>query len=133
MSITEDWYTSHFDHLSPALAAELHPTLGAMRSRCPVAHSDQYGGFWVATRYEDVLGVAQDWRTWTSTQGVSVPGTKMVVPAIPEHLDPPLHREFKRLINAYLTPAAVAPLEARTRLLVTRLLDEFIEQGECDL
>jgi cytochrome P450 len=132
MSITEDWYTSHFDHLSPALAAELHPTLAAMRSRCPVAHSDQYGGFWVATRYEDVLGVAQDWRTWTSTHGVSVPGTKMVVPAIPEHLDPPLHRTFKRLINAYLTPAAVAPLEGPTRLLVTRFLNEFIERGECD-
>jgi cytochrome P450 len=132
LAITEEWYTSHFDHLSPALAAHLHPTLAAMRSRCPVTHSDQYGGFWVATRYQDVLGVAQDWRTWTSTQGVSVPGTKMVVPAIPEHLDPPLHREFKRLINAYLTPAAVAPLEGPTRGLVTRLVDAFIERGECD-
>jgi cytochrome P450 len=131
-SITEDWYTFHFDHLSPALAAELHPTLAAMRRGCPVAHSDQYGGFWVATRYEDVLRVAQDWRTWTSTQGVSVPGTKMVVPAIPEHLDPPLHRTFKRLINAHLTPAAVAPLEGPARALVTRMLDDFIERGECD-
>jgi cytochrome P450 len=130
--IDDEWCHHHFDHLSPALAADLHPTLARMRSGCPVAHSDQYGGFWVATRYEDVWKVAQDWKTWSSTQGVSVPGTKMVVPAIPEHLDPPLQRTFKRLINTYLSPAVVAPYEAPTRALVTRLIDSFVEAGECD-
>lgn len=130
--ISEDWYTHHFDHLSPALSAELHPTLARMRAECPVAHSDQYGGYWICTRYEDVLRIAQDWRTFSSAHGVSVPGTKMVVPAIPEHLDPPLHRTFKRLINAYLTPTVVAGYEEPTRQLVTRLIDDFIEAGECD-
>jgi cytochrome P450 len=131
-AITDDWWQHHFDHLSSALSADLHPTLAQMRTRCPVAHSDQYGGFWVATQYEDVLGVAQDWRTWSSAQGVSVPGTKMVVPAIPEHLDPPLQRTFKRLINAHLSPAVVARYEQPTRQLVTRLIDRFISAGECD-
>jgi cytochrome P450 len=45
---------------------ELHPTLARARSRCPVARSDAYGGFWVVTRYEDVLRIAQDWRTFSS-------------------------------------------------------------------
>ena len=77
---------------------------------------------------EDVLRVAQDWQTFSSAQGVSVPGNgKMVVPAIPEHLDPPLHRTYKRLINAHFTPAVVARYEAPTRDLVTRLIDEFVE------
>ena len=48
--------------------------------------------------------------TFSSAHGVSVPETKMVVKAIPEHLDPPLHREYKRLINAYFTPAVVGRL-----------------------
>lgn len=130
--ITDEWMASHFDHLSPALAADLHPTLTRMREKCPVAHSDQHGGYWIFSRYEDVLSIAQDWRTFSSAQGVSVPGTKMVVPAIPEHLDPPLHRDFKRLMNAYLTPAVVAGYEKPTRDLVTRLIDGFIERGECD-
>jgi cytochrome P450 len=131
-AVTDDWCESHFDHLSPALSAKLHPTLAHMRAQCPVAHSDQYGGFWVATRYEDVWRIAQDWKTWSSAHGVSVPGTKMVVPAIPEHLDPPLQRTFKRLINAHLTPSAVARYEKPTRQLVTRLIDGFISSGQCD-
>ncbi len=130
--ITDEWCAHHFDHQSPDLARELHETLASMRANLPVVHSDQHGGFWVATRYEDVLGVAQDWETFSSAHGVSVPETKMVVPAIPEHLDPPLQRTFKRLINAYFTPTVVARFEERTRELVTRLIDGFIEAGRCD-
>jgi cytochrome P450 len=130
--ISDDWCAHHFDHLSPEFSRELHETLAHMRAHCPVAHSEEHGGFWVVTSYEDVLRVAQDWRTFSSAQGVSVPQSTMVVTAIPEHLDPPLHTTYKRLINAYFTQAAVAPYEQPTRDLVTRLIDGFIEAGECD-
>jgi cytochrome P450 len=131
-SITDGWCVERFDYLSPELARELHPTLARMRELCPVARSSEYGGHWIVTKYEDVLRVAQDWETFSSELGVSVPATQMTVQAIPEHIDPPLHRVYKRLINAYFTPAAVAPYEEPTRALVTRLIDEFIEAGTCD-
>jgi cytochrome P450 len=54
----------------------------------------------------------------------------MIIP--PVTVDPPLQRTFKRLINRYFTPGAVAPWEPATRALVTRLIDGFIERGECD-
>jgi cytochrome P450 len=130
--LSAEWYAHRFDHTSPELAQNLHETLATMRAEHPVAWSEEHGGFWVVTRYEDVLRVAQDWRTFSSAQGVSVPGTKMVVRAIPEHLDPPLHREFKRLINAWFTPAVVSGYEEPTRALVTRLIDGFVEAGTCD-
>jgi cytochrome P450 len=130
--ISDAWCEDHFDYLSADFARELHPTLARMRDRCPVAHSDQYEGYWIATKYEDVLRVAQDWETFSSELGVSIPATNMTVHAIPEHVDPPLHRVYKRLINAYFTPAAVAPYEEPTRDLVTRLIDGFIEEGRCD-
>jgi len=79
-----------------------------------------------------VLRVAQDWETFSSELGVSVPATQMTVQAIPEHVDPPLHRAYKRLINAYFTPAAVAPYEEPTRAIVTDLIDGFVEAGRCD-
>ena len=133
MAISDDWCAHRFDHLSPELALDLHETLARMREDHPVTWSEEHGGFWVVTRYEDVLRVAQDWQAFSSAQGVSVPETgKMVVPAIPEHLDPPLHRTYKRLINAHFTPAVVATYEAPTRDLVTRLIDEFVEAGSCD-
>jgi cytochrome P450 len=103
-----------------------------MRAEHPVARSDQHGGFWVVSRYEDVLQVAQDWRTFSSAHGVSVPHTESKVPAIPEHVDPPLHRAYRRIINPYFTPQVVARLEPSVRALVTRLIDEFIDTGECD-
>lgn len=132
-TITAEWCARGFDHLSPHLAAELHDTLAYMREHHPVARSERHGGFWVATRYEDVLRIAQDWRTFSSARGVSIPETKMVVRAIPEHVDPPLHREYKRLINAWFTPAVVARYEEPTRALVTRLVDGFAGVGRAEL
>jgi cytochrome P450 len=131
-AINDRWCQHHFDHLSPELAADLPRTLAQMRSLCPVARSDQYGGFWVVTDYEDVLTVAQDWETFSSAQGLTVPISPIAVRNLPVEIDPPLHRVFKRLINAYFTPAAVAPWEDRTRSLVTRLIDAFVERGRCD-
>jgi cytochrome P450 len=121
-----------FDHLSPQLAASLHETLAEMRAHQPVAWSDEHGGFWVVTRYEDVLRVAQDWRTFSSAHGVGVPAPTTPVNAIPEVMDPPRHREFKRLINAWFTPAVVSGYEDGTRALVTRLIDAFVAAGRCE-
>ena len=131
-ALSDDWLEHHFDYLAPEFARDLHTTLAKMRTGCPVAHSDQRGGYWAVTRYEDVLHTAQDWETFSSELGVGIPGTNMVSKAIPEHIDPPLHREYKRLINGYFTPNAVAPLEQPTRALLSRLVDDVIEGGECD-
>jgi cytochrome P450 len=131
--ITDEWITHHFDHLSPVFARDLHPTLARARVRCPVARSDAYeGGFWVLTRYEDVLRVAQDWRTFSSELGITVPAPPTTTKILPVTVDPPLQREFKRLVNAHFTPAKVAPWEEPTRRLVNQLIDGFIERGECD-
>jgi cytochrome P450 len=130
--LSDAWCAGQFDHVSPELAQHLHDTLAQMRTNHPVAYSEEHGGFWIVSRYEDVLRVAQDWRTFSSAHGVSVPGNDNVVKAIPEHLDPPLHREYKRLINAWFTPAVVAPYEQPTRALITRLIDGFVDAGRCD-
>jgi cytochrome P450 len=131
-AMPEEWYRDHFDYLSPDLAPGLHPTLARMREGCPVAHSDEYGGYWVVTKYEDVLAVAQNWEAFSSAHVLSVSSTKGVVRNLPVEADPPEQRVFKRLINPYFTPAAVAKWEEPTRALVTHLIDQFIEQGSCD-
>ena len=136
--IDDDWVEHHFDYLSPALARDLHPTLARARARCPVARSDQYGGYWITTDYEHVLQVAQDWQTFSSELGISVPapsaeaGDASPMKIYPVTIDPPLQRTFKRLINMYFTSAAVSEWEQPTRELVRRLVDGFIASGECD-
>lgn len=122
-----------FDYLSPEVSRHFHQTLADLRRRCPVLHSSRYGGHWVVTRYEDVVRVAQDWETFSSQLGVAIRPTQMTTPAIPEHIDPPLHRIYKRLVNPYFTPAAVAPYEEPTRRLFDELLDAVAGAGRCEL
>ncbi|MBL7488238.1 cytochrome P450 [Frankia sp. AgB1.9] len=130
-TIDDAWVEHHFDHQSTELANDFHPTLARTRSRCPVTHSDQYGGFWVATGYEEVLGVAQDWETFSSAQGITIAQTEKHT-ILPVTIDPPLQREFRRVINPYFRPVVVAEWEKVTRDLVNRLIDDFIERGECE-
>jgi cytochrome P450 len=50
---------SDFDPMDPAFTEDPHRLLHEMRSKCPVAHSDQWGGFWALTRRRDVVEAAK--------------------------------------------------------------------------
>jgi cytochrome P450 len=132
VSMPDDWCSRHFDHLSPDLAATMPATMARMRDLCPVARSEEHGGFWVVTRYEDVLSVAQNWEVYSSAHGLGISNSPTVVRNLPVQADPPEQRIYKRLINPFFTPAAVAPWERPTRDLVTRLIDDFVEDGACE-
>jgi cytochrome P450 len=130
--LPDDWWQHHFDPHSPELAPCLYETLAPMREGCPVAHSDLYDGFWVVTRYEDVVKVAQDWQTFSSAHGLTVPRAPVAVRNLPVEVDPPIQRIYKRLITPYFTPVAVTAYEQATRELANRLIDNFVEAGSCE-
>ncbi|GAA0949755.1 cytochrome P450 [Actinocorallia libanotica] len=131
-SMPDEWCMRHFDHLSPDLADTMPQTMARVRELCPVARSEEHGGFWVVSRYEDALTVAQDWEAFSSAHGLGISGAPTVVRNLPVQADPPEQRIFKRLINPFFTPAAVAPWEPATRELAGRLIDGFIESGSCE-
>ena len=134
MPVSDEWLTEHFDYLAHEFGDDIHPVLARLRDIAPIARSDAYDGYWILSRYEEVLAAAQDWETWSSEVGggISIKPAGMTVKALPVTVDPPLHREYKRLINGWLTPGIVAGYEKRTRDLVTGLIDQFIEAGECE-
>src|SRR5215469_5855953 len=128
----EDWCLHHFDHLSDELAQDLPDTMSRMRQLCPVARSEEHGGFWVVSSYEDALAVAQDWATYSSAHGLSVTTNPGVIRNLPVEADPPEQYIFKRLVNPFFTPSAVARWEQPTRALVNELIDAFIGQGQAE-
>lgn len=130
--LPDDWCMHHFDHLSDELAQTLPATMARMRALCPVARSDAHDGFWVVSGYEEALSAAQNWQSFSSAHGLSVTKLSTVVRNLPVEADPPEQRVFKRLVNPYFTPAAVARWEQPTRALVTRLIDDFIDDGACE-
>ena len=79
-----------------------------------------------------MLRVAQDWKTFSSELGITVPAPPVAMKILPVTVDPPLQRTFKRLVNVHFTPARIAPWTEPTRELTGRLIDAFIERGECD-
>jgi cytochrome P450 len=121
-----DWATD-FDHTDPAWAADPYPIWAELRERCPIAHSDRYGGVWLPTRHEDVAAIAYDTEHFTS-QSVIVSEGRPMIPAPqgiapPISSDPPFHHEARRLLLPAFSPRAIAPLEPFTRDYCRELLD----------
>lgn len=123
----------HFDPHDPALVDDPYTAFAAMRERCPVAHSDQYGGFWALVRHEDVQAAAANPEVFASGGGVTLPSMGNPRPLIPLELDGTEHRGYRKLLTPLFSPRSIAKLEPVIREIVGNLIDGFIEKGQCDL
>ncbi len=126
----ENWATD-FDHVDPVWAADPYPIWEDLRQRCPVAHSDRYGGTWLPVTHELVSEVAYDTEHFTSRSIVvserrpgpeDLPAPIGVSPPISS--DPPYHGVIRRMLLPAFTPKPVDALEPFTRQLCRDLLAE---------
>ncbi len=63
-----------YDIFDPNFVRDPYPTMAALReSACPVARTEQWGGSWMPTRYDDVVAVAQEHDVFTSRQILVTP------------------------------------------------------------
>src|SRR6266849_5533445 len=101
-----------------------------MRSRCPVAHSDQLGGFWIVTRYEDIERIARDHEGFSS-QAVMVPRDLFVGPAgqpfqlPPLTAGPPVHTRARARLHPVYSPGQIRKWETTARKVAEELVDGF--------
>ena len=61
----EDWATD-FSHTEEEWAQGAIGIWDDLRQRCPIAHTERFGGAWLPTRYEDVAAIAYDTEHFTS-------------------------------------------------------------------
>jgi cytochrome P450 len=132
-----------FNHESPEHAAHWVEAYSEMRSDCPVAWSEKHGGFWVASRYRDVIDIAQNPEVFSSAKtfdpetgevksGAAIPplpGPR----AIPDETDSPEWDAFRSFLNQRFAPKAVEARRAKTEQFAAALLDRVIERGHLDL
>lgn len=110
-----------------------YPLVDQLRQQCPVAHSEQFGGFWVVSRYEDCRYVLQHPELFSSLQNV-IPHsqTTKLGPDIPTQVDPPDHGKYRLILNPLLSPRVVNALLPRMRELVGEFIDDIVAAGRCD-
>lgn len=136
-----DWATD-YDIFDEGYVRDPVPVWDDLRARCPVAHSERWGGSWMPVRYEDIHQMAKLVPELSSAQPIVVPPVGVVdeetgevaygVHIPPISSDPPRHGPARRLILPAFSPQAVASHELFTRELADRLIDGFADRGGCD-
>ncbi|MDQ3946336.1 MAG: cytochrome P450 [Actinomycetota bacterium] len=132
-----DWATD-YDIFDGRYIREPEPIWDDLRQRCPVAHTERWGGSWLPTRYEDIRALARMVPELSSVEPLVVKppplpnGEYAGVVAPPISIDPPEHGPARRLILPAFSPQAVASHEPFTRELAHRLIDVFAGRGRAD-
>lgn len=130
-----------FDHHDPDYACEGAPAAiyDVLRSKCPVAHSDAWGGFWVLTRYRDIAEVAKNPGGFSNRRGVQIPmeyPDEAPMPeeplGIPLFIDPPESQMWRRVLSDFYSLERARGLMPGMRTLTNQLIDGFIENGHAD-
>jgi cytochrome P450 len=121
-------YATDFDHHGAEWVADPYPIIDDLRDRCPVAHTDRYGGAWLPTRHEHVSAIAYDTERFSSrsvVMGNTRPPREVAPIGIspPISSDPPFHHGARRLLLPAFAPQAIARLEPGARAYCDELLD----------
>ena len=125
-----------FNPMDPEFLVDPYPTYHRLRTEDPVHHSPL--GFWILTRYEDVVAALRDPRLVkepiaafvAERFGVEVPpgfGLSML------DRDPPDHTRLRGLVSRAFTPRVVERLRPRIQAIVDDLLARAQDAGGMDV
>ena len=112
---------------------DAHALFKDLRGRCPVAHSADFEGFWVVTKYADVVRVLADTDTFSTANQNVVPRVATSGRRPPLHLDPPEHTPYRRAISPLFQARRMESWEPIVRDIVVDLLSPLIAQGQADI
>jgi cytochrome P450 len=100
------------------------------RQGCPLHHEvDHEPPFYVVTRFSDVLDVLKHPELWSNRDG---PGVQYHEPGVLGSADDPDHGRHRRVLRTSFVPTAIKRLEPQLRATADRLIDTFVDAGECD-
>jgi cytochrome P450 len=110
-----------------------------LRQRAPVAwHPFKDGpGFLALTGFDEVLAVSRDSTTWSSQEtgvfyDIPLPEDAYQLTLMMLTMDPPRHTKLRSLVSKGFTPRQVARLNDHIADMSRQIVDDVIEQGECD-
>jgi cytochrome P450 len=126
-----------FNPMAPEFVADPYPTYHRLREEDPVHQSPL--GFWVLTRYEDVVSSLRDPRMIkepiaafvAARFGLQIPPTGMGLSMLDR--DPPDHTRLRGLVSKAFTPRVIEQLRPHIQQIVDGLLDKVEGEPGMDL
>jgi len=109
--------------------AHPQPLYSLLRDASPVVHMADLGMHIVGTDAE-VRELLHNTEVFSS--GVEAVAIGQIRPLIPLQIDPPEHRNFRKLLDPIFAPKRIALLEDRTRTLVRDLVAAVAGDGRCN-
>jgi cytochrome P450 len=114
----------------PQVSACPQPVYRRMLEGCPVARASIGGGA-VISRYEDVTWALRHPEIFSSAMDLQIAlGTER--PMIPQQIDPPEQTKYRKLLDPRFSRKRMLELAPAVRADANRLIDGFIEKGECE-
>ena len=128
--------------MDPEVLGAPYDFYAALREHAPV-HPTPYG-FWLISRYDDVLAVVRDPTRFSSQMlgpFAAQPSPEVAevlkdaYPGVPTLLtnDPPSHTRFRNLVNKAFSPKRVGQMEGHILRIAEELVDAFVADGEVEL
>ena len=126
-----------FNPYAFAVHDDPYETYRRLRDEAPAYRNDELG-FWVLSRFDDVLDAFRDFATFSSAGGVALENRRPITASNGAfdqmiEMDPPDHTQFRKLVSRVFTGRRVAEMEDEVRAIVNVYIDEVVDQGACDL
>jgi cytochrome P450 len=113
-----------FDLYSPAIDADPFPFYRTLRDQYPCYWSES-GELWILSRYDDVFRAAQDWETFSSSQGNMIDELPGRAGATLGTTDPPRHDRLRALSQAAFAKKNLAHLIDPTNEIADAALERI--------
>lgn len=114
----------------PEELAHPQPGFKLLREAGPVVDLGSETGRMMVGGDAEVRHVLQHPEVFSS--GIAAVSIGQVRPLIPLQIDPPRHRNYRKLLDPIFAPKRIALLEDRARALVQDLIGAVVDQGRCN-
>jgi cytochrome P450 len=124
-----------------------HEVFDALRRQEPVwwhrptGHTPDGEGFWVVSRYADIVAAASDAATFSSEGGGDRQGGGTIIEDLPagfaagvllNMMDDPRHARFRRVLRPSVAPRTLRLIEEDLRRRAVAIVDAALDKTECD-
>ncbi|MEK8173785.1 hypothetical protein NKH77_47200 [Streptomyces sp. M19] len=103
-----------------------------MREHTPIARSEEAGGFWILTRYEDIEWAARTPEIFSSAE-LAIPH-RQIFPTkqIPIQLDGEEHRKWRQTLSSLFNPGVVNHFTPQIRQAAVDAIDRIEGRSSCE-